>query len=167
MPQGDIAHAQEARAAGVALLHHGRPDFVVLLGPAVAGRGPVQHVAVDVVGVEVLERAPHGLRHLSGKVGGGVVGQPVVLATLVRELRLQEEVRARDDPRAIGGGEPLAHAGLEVVPPLVGGVDATEAHPERELGEGRGAILLPGGAVEKIGNGCGVLRWHRVILPLS
>ncbi len=115
-----------------------------------AGSGPVQHVAVDVVGAEVLQRAGHGLRDLSGEVGGGVVGQPLVLAALVGELCLQEEVRARDDPRAIGGGEPLAHAGLEVVPALIGGVDAAEACPEGELGQGRRALFLPRGAVEEI-----------------
>ena len=67
-------------------------------------------------------------------------------------------------PRAVGGGEPLTDSALEVVPPLVGGVDTPEAHPERELGEDLGAVFLPGGAVEEIGNGCGMVRWHRVIL---
>jgi len=127
----------------------------------------VQHVAVDVVGPEVLERAGHRLGDLRGKVGRGVVGQPVVLAGLVGEFRLQEQIRARDQPRAVGGGEPLTDSALEVMPPLVGGVDAPEAHPERELGEDLGAVLLPGGAVEEIGNGCGRVRWHRVILPWS
>jgi hypothetical protein len=77
----------------------------------------------------------------------------VVLAALVGELRLEEEVRAGDDPRPIGGGEPLADAGLEVVPALIGGVDAAEACPERELGQGRRAIFLPRGAVEEINQG--------------
>ena len=113
---------------------------------------PVQHVAVDVIGAQVLERAGHRLGDLRGEVGVRVVGQPVVLAALVGELRLEEEIRARDHARAVGGGEPLTDAGLEVVPPLVGGVDAPEARPERELGERRGAVFLPGGAVEEIGN---------------
>ena len=113
----------------------------------------MQHVAVDVVGTEVLQRAGHGLGHLSGKVGGGVVGQPVILAALVSKLRLQEEVRARDDPCAISGGKPLAHAGLEVVPALIGRVDPAEACPEGELGEGWGALFLPRGAVEEINQG--------------
>jgi len=42
----------------------------------------------------------------------------------VGELRLQEKIRARHDARAVGGGQPLADAGLEVVPPLIRGVDA-------------------------------------------
>src|SRR3989442_1513959 len=81
-----------------------------------AGGGPVQHVAVDVIGPQVLERTGHRLGDLRGKIGRRVVGQPVVLAALVSELRLQEEVRARDHARPVGGGEPLADAGLEVVP---------------------------------------------------
>jgi len=44
------------------------------------------------------------------------------------------------------------------VPPLVGGVDAPETRPERELGQGLGAVFLPGGAVEEIGNGSGIQR---------
>jgi hypothetical protein len=63
----------------------------------------------------------------------------------------------------VGRSEPLTDAFLEVVPPLVAGVDAPEAHPERELGQGLGAVFLPGGAVEEIGNG--MMRWCRVILP--
>ena len=125
----------------------------------------MQHVAVDVVGPQVLERAGHRLRDLRGQVGRGVVGQPVVLAALVRELRLQEEIRARDHARAVGGGERLADSGLEVVPPLVGGVDAPEARPERELGEGRGAVFLPGGAVEELGNACRRCGRACAILP--
>jgi hypothetical protein len=65
----------------------------------------------------------------------------------------------------VGRSEPLTDAFLEVVPPLVAGVDAPEAHPERELGQGLGAVFLPGGAVEEIGNGPGMTRRHRVIPP--
>ena len=56
----------------------------------------MQHVAVDVVGSEVLERARDRLGDLRGEIGRGIVGQPVVLARLVGELRLEEEIRARD-----------------------------------------------------------------------
>ena len=112
----------------------------------------MQHVAVDVVGPEVLERAGERLRDLRGEIGRGIVGQAVVLAVPVGELGLQEEVAARDHARAIGGGEPLTDAGLEVVPALVGGVDAAEARPERQLGQRRGAVFLPGGAVEEVGD---------------
>ena len=113
----------------------------------------MQHVAVDVVGAEMLERAGHRLGDLRGQAGGRVVRQPVVLAALIGELRLQEQIRARDDARAVGGGEPLTDAGFEVVAPLVRGVDTAEARAQRELGERGGAIFLPGGAVEEIGGG--------------
>src|SRR5438128_1721275 len=72
--QGDVAHAEEPRAASVPLLRHRGPDLGVVVGPAVAGRGPVEHVAVDVVGPEVLERAGHRLGDLRRKVGRRVVG---------------------------------------------------------------------------------------------
>src|SRR6058998_2869484 len=104
---------------------------------------------------------------LATQVGRRIVGQPVVLAVLVGELRLQKKIRTRHHARAVGGGEPLTDSGLDVVPPLVGGVDAPEAHPERELGEALGPVLLPGGAVEEIGKGCGMLRRHDGILPWS
>ena len=122
--------------------------------------GPVQHVAVDVIGPEVLERAGQRLSDLGGKVGRGVVRQPVVLAALVGELRLEEKVRPRDDTGAVGSGESLTDSGLEVVSALVRRVNAPEAHPERELGEGRGPVFLPGSAVEKIGNERRTMRWH-------
>src|SRR2546430_8266071 len=49
------------------------------------------------VGAEMLERAGHRLGDLRGQAGGRVVRQPVVLAALIGELRLQEQIRARDD----------------------------------------------------------------------
>jgi len=39
------------------------------------------------------------------------------------------------------------------MPPLVGRVDVAKAHAEREFRERWGAIFLPGGAVDEIGNG--------------
>jgi len=42
---------------------------------------------------------------------------------------------AGDEGRAVRGGERLADARLEVVPPLIRGVDAPEARAERELDE--------------------------------
>src|SRR4029453_4277226 len=73
-----------------------------------------------------------------------------VLSPWVVEFRVEEEIVAGDDPRAVGGGEPLPHAGLEVVAPLVRGVDAPETAAERELGQRRSAVLLPGRAVEEV-----------------
>ncbi len=155
-----VAHTEEPHAPGVALPRHRAPDLAVVGRPPVAGGGAVQHIAVDVVRSQVLERAGHRLRDLGRQVRRGIVGQPVVLSRLVRELRLEEEIFARDDPRAVGGGEPLPHAGLEVVAPLVRGVDAPEAAAERELGQLRGAVLLPGRAVEEV-------RGHSALAALA
>ena len=79
VPQRNVAHAEETRAAGIALFHHRDPNLGIVGGPAVAGSGPMKNVAVDVVGSEVFERAGHRLGHLSGKFGRSVVRQPVVL----------------------------------------------------------------------------------------
>src|SRR2546425_34597 len=80
---------------------------------------------------------------------------PVALAVPVGELRLEEQLLARHDACAVRGGEALADAGLEVVAPLVRGVDAAKARSQRELGHRGGAVFLPGRAVEEIGNGGG------------
>ncbi len=165
--QGHIADAEEPCAARIALLPHRQPDQSVVVGPGVARGGAVQHVAVDVVGLQVLERARHRLGHLRGHVGLGVVGKPVVLTIPVRELRLQKEIRARHQARAIGRGEALTDSRLEVVPPLIGGVDRPKAHPERELGQGRGSVLLPGGPVEEVGNRHGAMRRHQSLRGMA
>jgi hypothetical protein len=51
----------------------------------------------------------------------------VVLTSFVGVLRLKEEIGARHDPRAIRCGETLTDARFEVVPSLVGSIDAAEA----------------------------------------
>src|ERR1700737_2940180 len=51
------------------------------------------------------------------------------------------------------------------MPPLVGSVDATKTHSEREFGERWSAFFLPGSTVKKIRNEASLLDWHRVILP--
>ncbi len=125
----------------------------------------MQHIAVDVVRTEVFERAGHRLSHLSRKVSLGVVRQPVVLAGLICEFRLQKKIRARDNPSLVGSSQALTDAGFEVVPPLVGRVDATEACPKRELCKGGRLTFLPGGAVDEIRNSYRMIRWHCLILP--
>src|SRR5262245_54429977 len=98
----------------------------------------------------MFEGARHRLDDLGRQVSGRIVGQPVILPVAIGELRLQEEVGSRDDTIAIGGGERLAHAGLVVVSALVGGINRAKARAERELRQRLGALLLPGGAVEKV-----------------
>ena len=88
------------------------------------------------------------------------------MTVLVSELRLEEEIRTRHDARAVRSRERVTDADFEVVPALVGRIDAPETRPERELGERLCAVFLPRGAVEEIGSaGRGTLRWHHVILP--
>jgi hypothetical protein len=76
----------------------------------------------------------------------------VVLALAVRELGLQEDLGPGHDAGPVGGGQPGADAGLEVVAALVGGVQAAEAQAERQLGERGGPLFLPGRAVEEVGD---------------
>jgi len=77
----------------------------------------------------------------------------VVLPALISEFRLQKKICSGCHSGAVGGGQPLTDPVFEVVPSLVGGVDAAEAHAERHLGESRSTVFLPSGAVEKVGNG--------------
>ena len=153
VPPRNITHPKQARASGIALLPHRFPHLSVGSGPVVAGRRAMQDVTVDVVSPQMFERTGHRLRDLNRKAGRGIVGQPVVLTGPVREFRLQEEICARDQARAIGGRQSLTDSRLDVVPPLVGGIDAPKTHAQRKFDQGRGAVFLPGGAVEKIGNG--------------
>ena len=95
----------------------------------------MEQVAIDVIGTEVLERAGHRLGDLSGQVGSRVVGQSMVLALTVRELRLQEDLSARNHSRVVCRGERPTHPGLEVMTQLVRGIDTPEARSQGELGE--------------------------------
>ena len=112
----------------------------------------MQHVAVDMVRPEMFEGAGHRLGNLNGKAGCGIVGQPVVLPTLISELRLQKKIRARDQPGEISGSQSLTHSFFEVMPPLVSRVDGPKSHTDREFSQACSAIFLPGGAVQKVGN---------------
>src|SRR5208282_5664736 len=85
--------------------------------------------------------------------GCGIVGQPVVLTRTIGEFRLQKKIVALDQSGATRGGQSLADSLFEVMPSLVGRVDAPKTHAQREFGEGRRAIFLPGSAVKKIGDG--------------
>ena len=89
----------------------------------------------------------------------------MILPALVCVLRLKEQVGARYDSGAIYSSEPFPDSSFEVVPPLIGRIDAAEARAQRELGEGLGTVFLPGGAVEKPGNGDRIMGWHCAILP--
>src|SRR5580765_7817043 len=112
----------------------------------------MQHVAVDIVRPEMFEGAGHRLSNLNGKTSCGIVGQPVVLPTLISELRLQKKIRACDRTGAISGSQSLTHSCFEVMPPLVSRVDGPKSNTDREFGQACSAIFLPGSAVQKVGN---------------
>ena len=57
----------------------------------------MQYVAVDVISPQVLERAPQRLGDLHPKIGGRVVGQPVILAALPRGMGKRTVVAAATD----------------------------------------------------------------------
>src|SRR5438128_2596643 len=108
----------------------------------------MKQIAVDVT--EVLDRAVEGLADLRRGIGARVVRQANVLALDIRELRLNE-----DGVGTLSDGS--AGCGLVIVPALVRGVDSAETHRERQLHERLGALLFPGGSVEKrrtVGGGC-------------
>src|SRR5580704_9018199 len=109
-----------------------------------AGGGAVQHEAVDVIRSQMFERTGHGLGDLGGEIGLGVVRQTMILTVAVGEFRLKEKIRPSDNAGVVRSGESFADSGFEVMPPLVGGVDAAEAGLERELNQGSGAVFLPG-----------------------
>ena len=77
----------------------------------------------------------------------------MVLALTIGEFGLQENLGARDDARAIGGRQPFTDSGFVVMTQLVSGVDSAKTGAQRLFGKRCSRVLLPGGAVEKIGNG--------------
>jgi hypothetical protein len=109
----------------------------------------VEHVGVDIIGAQMLQRGGERLPHLGGIVGLGIIGEPVILAARIGELGLQEEIAARDEALSVQIREGVPHALLEVVPPLVGRVDAAEPRLHGQAGQRRCPFVLPGRAVEK------------------
>jgi hypothetical protein len=100
------------------------------------------------------------LHYLSCKGGTGIVGQAMVLASLVSEFGLQEKIVAGGYAFAIGSAQCFSDCGFEVMFALIGGIDGAEAGAQGEFGQRGRAILFPGGAVEKCGK-----SWHRIIVP--
>lgn len=125
----------------------------------------MQYVAVDVVCPQMFERTGHRLSNLKGDAGRRIVRQPLVLTALIREFRLQKEIPAACHSCAIGSGKPLANSGLEVMPSLIGCVDAPKSHANGKLGQSCGAFFLPCGTVQKVRDGWGLDACHRAILP--
>ena len=166
MLQRHVADSEEAGAAGITLPAHRLPHLGVGLGPAVAGSRPVQQVAVDVIRSQMFQRASHGLFDLHRQASRWIVGQAMVLAGPIGEFRLQKNLGAGDQAFAISSRQRFADSGFVVMPPLIRGVDGAKTGAQRQVSERCCAFFFPGGAVEKIGDGC---EWfgHRDILSRS
>jgi hypothetical protein len=103
----------------------------------------VEDERVDVVRAEVLERARERLLHLGGNRGLRVVWKTLILPREVGELGLQEQLVPRD----AGAGDRGADPGLEVMLPLVRGIDGSEPGLQGKRDQLLGALFFPGGAV--------------------
>src|SRR5208282_3882749 len=160
MLQGNVAHSKQSRAASIALLPHCFPDFSVGIAPAVSRGRAVQNVTIDMISAEMFERTGHRLRNLDREAGRGIVGKAMVLPGTVSEFCLQKKIGARDYSGAIGGGQSLTDSLFEIMPALVGRIDAAKTSAQRQFYKGWGSFFFPGGAVEKIRNGRGIRSGH-------
>ena len=113
----------------------------------------MQHVAIDVIRAKMLERTGQGLSDLNRKSRLGIVGQTMVLPALVSEFGLQENVGPRYQTRLISCCQALADPSLEIVPPLIGRINASKTRAECEFRQNCGAVFLPGSAIEKSRDG--------------
>ena len=126
--EGDVADAEEARRPARVQLLHRAPDFAVA-SPGRARDGPCStYESIDSTSRCSSELANDCRTCVAGRRGGRTAADGP--ARRVGELRLQEQLVARHEPVAIRGDR-RAHAGLEVVPALIGGVDGAEAGLER------------------------------------
>ena len=87
----------------------------------------MEDVAIDVISVEMVERAGHGLCDLLREARVGIVGQAMVLPGPISEFGLQKKIGAGDYAFAIGCGESFTDSRFEVMAALVGGVDGSKA----------------------------------------
>src|SRR5262249_39372229 len=106
-------------------------------------------IGVDAIGAEVLERRGKGLPHLRGEIGPRIIRKPVVLASRIRELGLEEEVLTAQAPLAVQRGQRIADRLLEIVAAPVGGIDSAESGPHGRTDQVGRLLLLPRRAVEK------------------
>jgi hypothetical protein len=70
---GDVADADHFGFSRSIESFHGRPHFPIRCAQPSARIGSVQDIRVDIVGVEMGQRALEGLRHLRRQIGRGVV----------------------------------------------------------------------------------------------
>ena len=90
----------------------------------------MQNEAIDVVGIQVLERTSQRLRHLDCRPCGRIVRKTMVLPTLIGEFCLQEKVFSPHHLGTNSRSHPFSNSGFIVVSPLIGGVDASKSCSE-------------------------------------
>ena len=96
------------------------------------------------------QRAGKRLLDLRGDRRVLVIGQPVVLPAAKRELALQEQFVARNEPSGNRRLHRLAHGGFVVVLSLIGRIDAAKTGLQGQLDEPRRPVLFPRRAVQKL-----------------
>ena len=91
----------------------------------------MQHVAIDGLDAEMLERAGHRLRDLPRQWRPRVVRQAMVLPALIGELRLHEDVFSAQRPSLQLSPQRASDRGFPVMPTLVRCVNPAKPRPER------------------------------------
>ncbi len=110
----------------------------------------MENEAVEGVDPEVLERARERLGDLLGDRRGRVVRKAIVLPFAMGELGLEEQILASDEALTQLVLNGLTDRLLEVVLPLIGGVDPPEPGVEGVVDQALRPVLFPGRSVEKV-----------------
>src|SRR5687768_9478801 len=96
------------------------------------------------------ERACERLLYLRGDRSGRIVRQPMVLAGLEGEFRLEKDVFPSDQSALDGCRDGMADGCFVIVLPLIGRIDAAKALLQSELHQPLSLVLFPSGSVQKI-----------------
>src|SRR5262249_4926547 len=113
--EGDIADAEQARAAALLDRLHRPPGFPVGRRQAGPLSWSVKQVGIDRPGAQVFERAGEGLLDLDRDGSPRVIGQTVILPPREGELRLEEKVVTGEQAGPERRRDRLTDRGLDVV----------------------------------------------------
>src|SRR4051812_23648239 len=121
----------------------------------------MQQKTINMIRMQVLERAGKRLRNLLRGTRSRIVGKSMILPVAVGELGLQKKFVADESTAHDGVGERFAYGSLEVVLPLIRGVKRAEAGAQRERDQLRSAVFFPRSAVDEGGcfRGPGHSEW--------
>jgi hypothetical protein len=140
-----VARAQRKHPSRCDERFHRAPCFVIVAPESFVHRRSVQHQTVDVLDTQVLERALERLRDLRRDRRARIEGQTVILSIEEGELRLKEELVARNAARCNAAPYPF----FVVVLSLIGRVDPAKTGGQRLCDARRGRIFLPRSSIEK------------------